>query len=223
MGSPLEPLLLGFSSGLVCLAACGPVLLPWLAAEGAGPRRTGALLARFLAGRLAGYLLFATAAWALGLALPLPAAGNAVFFGAVHLALAVALVTYLFSPARPDPAGCPGGVSARRGRELAGRFRTFGPAVLGLLTGLNLCPPFVVAGVRAAQLRSIAGALVFFLLFFAGTLAWFLPFLGVSAVRRFTGIRVVARFTTALVAAYYGYLALVTLGGALLHVWHDHS
>jgi hypothetical protein len=219
----LEPALLGFSSGLVCLAACGPVLLPWLASEGAGPRGTGALLARFLAGRLAGYLAFATAAWALGLALPLPAAPNAVLFGTVHLALAAALASYAFMTPRPGTGACPGGLPAGRLRALAARFRGLGPVVLGLLTGLNLCPPFLVAGVRAAQRHSLSGALEFFAVFFAGTLVWFLPFLGLGFVRRFTGLRVVARFTTALVAAYYGYLGVATLGGALLHVWHDHS
>ena len=223
MGSLAEPALLGFSSGLMCLAACGPVLLPWLASEGAGLRGTGALLGQFLAGRLAGYLGFATAAWALGLALPLPAGANAALFGAVHLALAAALASYALSTMQPQPEACPGGLSATRSRALAGRFRALGPAALGFLTGLNLCPPFLVAGVRAAQRHSLPGALEFFLLFFAGTLVWFLPFLGVGAVRRFTGIRAVARFTTALVAAYYGYLGVITLGGALLHAWHDHS
>jgi hypothetical protein len=223
IGSLTEPALLGFSSGLMCLAACGPVLLPWLAAEGAGLRGTGARLGQFLAGRLAGYLGFAIAAWALGLALPLPAGANAALFGVVHLALATALIRYALSTLRPRPEACPGGLSATRRRVLAGRFRALGPAALGFLTGLNLCPPFRVAGVRAAQRHSLPGALEFFLLFFAGTLVWFLPFMGVSAVRRFTGLRVVARFTTALVAAYYGYLGLVTLGGALLHAWHDHA
>jgi hypothetical protein len=223
MGPLAEPALLGFSSGLMCLAACGPVLLPWLVTAGAGPRGTSVLLGQFLAGRLAGYLVFATLAWALGLALPLPVSANAVLFGAVHLALAAALAWVVLSTLRPRPEVCPGGLSAARSRALAGRLRGLGPAALGFLTGLNLCPPFLVAGVRAAQRHSLSGALEFFLLFFAGTLVWFLPFLGVGAVRRFTGLRLVARFTTGLVAAYYGYLGFITLGGALLHAWHVHS
>jgi hypothetical protein len=223
MRSLAEPLLLGFSSGLLCLAACGPVLLPWLAAEGSGLRGTGVLLGQFLAGRLAGYLGFATAAWALGLALPLPAGQNAAVFGAVHLALAATLALYAFSSFRARATCCPGGLSIPRRRALAERFRSFGPAVLGLLTGLNLCPPFLVAGVRAAERHSLAGALEFFLLFFAGTMVWFLPFLGVGAMRRFTALPLVARFTTVLVAAYYAYLGVITLGGALLHAWHDHT
>jgi hypothetical protein len=222
-GTLAEPLLLGFSSGLVCLASCGPVLLPWLAAAGAGWRDTAALLALFLAGRLVGYLGFATGAWALGLALPLPGRWNSLVFAVAHLGLATALLLYALPLRRRRDPACPYGSGAAGRLALARRFRALAPAALGFLTGLNLCPPFVAAGVRAAEGRSLPGALGFFLLFFAGTALWFLPFLGIATLRRFSGITLVARLTTVLVAAYYGYLGSVTLGGTLLHVWHNHS
>jgi hypothetical protein len=208
-----EPLLLGFSSGLACLAACGPVLLPWLAAVGAGWGSTGARLAGFLAGRLAGYLVFATAAWVLGLALPLAGGPGVVLAAVVDVALGVLLAFFALRPVRPGAAPC--GVRARPGR--------LGPVTLGLLTGLNLCPPFVAAAVRAAQAHSLPAALGFFALFFVGTLVWFLPFLGVGAVRRLTAVPAVARFTVGLVAVYYGGRGIVTLTGVLLHVWHTRT
>lgn len=217
MNTLAEPALLGFSSGLVCLAACGPVLLPWLTAAGGGWRSTAALLALFLAGRLLGYCGFATAAWAIGLALPLPVRSNALMFAAVHLALATALLLFAVSARRVTVAGCPHGQAVSRRAALARRFRSLAPVVLGLLTGINLCPPFVAAGVRAAQRHNLPDALGFFLLFFAGTTIWFLPFVGVAALRRFSGIGVVARLTSAVVATYYGYIGAVALGGVLLH------
>jgi hypothetical protein len=214
-----EPLLLGFSSGLACLAACGPILLPWLAAAGAsgGPARgagTPARLAGFLAGRLAGYLGFAVVAWALGLALPLAGGPTVVLAAIVDVALGAMLGVYAARPAPP---------AARCGPAGRWRLRGLGPVAMGLLTGLNLCPPFVAATVRAAQAHSLAAALGFFTLFFAGTLVWFLPFLGVGAVRRFTAVPVVARFTAGVVAVYYGGRGIVTLTGVLLHVWHARS
>lgn len=209
-GAIVEPLLLGFSSGLACLAACGPVLLPWLAAAGAGWGGTGARLAGFLAGRLAGYLVFATAAWALGLALPLAGGPGVVLAAVVDVALGALLAFYALRPARPGLAPCDA-------RTRTGRL---GPVTLGLLTGLNLCPPFVAAAVRAAQAHSLPTALGFFALFFAGTLVWFLPFLGVGAVRRFTAVPAIARFTAGLVAVYYGGRGIVILTGVLLHAWH---
>ncbi len=209
-----EPLLLGFSSGLACLAACGPILLPWLAAAGAGWGGTTARLAGFLAGRLAGYLGFAVVAWALGLALPLAPRSGIVLAAVVDVALGAMLAFYAVRPVRPVG---PCGPMARR------TPRGIGPVVLGLLTGLNLCPPFVAAAVRAAQTHSLPAALGFFALFFAGTLVWFLPFLGVGAVRRFTAVPTVARFTAGLVAVYYGGRGIVTLTGVLLHVWHGRT
>ena len=217
MGTLAEPALLGFSSGLICLAACGPVLLPWLAGAGAGWRGTAALLTLFLAGRLLGYLGFAIVTWALGLALPLPARSNAVVYAVVHLGLAAALLLFAVPARRARPAPCPPARARWRGRAVAGRFGFLAPAVLGFLTGLNLCPPFVAAGVRAAERHSLMGALAYFALFFAGTLVWFLPFLGSAALRRLSGIGLVARLTAAVVAVYYVYLGTVTLGGALLH------
>jgi Cytochrome C biogenesis protein transmembrane region len=217
MRALVEPVLLGFSSGLVCLASCGPVLLPALAAAGGGWRGTGALLGLFLAGRLAGYLGFAAAAWALGLALPLPARSSAWVFGVVHLALAAALLLFVLLPRRPRAAPCPEGRGLRARVALARRCRAFAPAAMGLLTGLNLCPPFVVAGVRAAEAPSLAAALGFFVLFFVGTTVWFLPFLGLAPAGRLTAVGTVARFTAVVVAAYYAYLGAVTLGGALIH------
>jgi hypothetical protein len=37
-----------------------------------------------------------------------------------------------------------------------------GALALGFLTGINLCPPFLVAGLRAAQLEHLSAALLFF-------------------------------------------------------------
>jgi hypothetical protein len=217
IGTLAEPLLLGFSSGLACLAACGPVLLPWLAAEGAAGRPVAAPLVRFLAGRLAGYLGFACVAWALGLALPLAPTSHALLYGCVHLALAGLLLAHVL-PLRRRPVACAVPVGGRGG--LARWARAAGPAALGLVTGLALCPPFLVAGVRAAEARSLAGALGFFALFFAGTLVWFLPFFGARFARALPGLRPVAVVTTALVAAFYATAGAVTVGGTLLHVWH---
>ncbi len=214
-----EPLLLGFSSGLACLAACGPVLLPWLAAAGAGWAATGARLAGFLAGRLAGYLGFAAAAWAAGRALPLAGAPRVAVAAGVDVALGVLLALYAARPA--SPAVC-AARPAGRAHRWAAPFRSsaLGPAARGVLTGRSLCPPLLAAAVRAAETRSLPAALGFFTLFFAGTLVWFLPFLGIGAVRRFAAVPTVARFTTGLVAVYYGGRGLVTLTGVLLHVWN---
>lgn len=209
MGGVAEALALGFGSGPVCIASCGPVLLPWLGAEPRELRATSRLLALFLGGRLAGYLAFAVVAWAAGLALPVDAHTRTLVFGLANFGLAALLGFSAFVPRRT----CRRPADERETHlyQIGSRDRFRPPAALtlGFLTGLNLCPPFVTAGVRAAAARSLPGALMFFTFFFAGTAVWFLPALAVSPLRRFSAVPAVARMTMAALAVYYAYLGVV--------------
>jgi sulfite exporter TauE/SafE len=218
MVSVAEALALGFGSGPVCLASCGPVLLPWLGAEPRELRATGRLLGLFLGGRLAGYLGFAVVAWAAGLALPLDARTRTLVFGLANFGLAALLgVSACFprrrcvraadeSQTRLYQIGSAEGIGSPRDV-----FRSPTAVTLGFLTGLNLCPPFVTAGVRAAATHSLLGALAFFMVFFVGTSVWFLPSLAVSPLRRFSVVPTVARMTMAALALYYAYLGIVAV------------
>ncbi|MDP3001269.1 MAG: sulfite exporter TauE/SafE family protein [Bryobacterales bacterium] len=203
-----EAALLGLASGPACLASCGPVLTPWLVAERAGWRRAFGLLSVFLGGRLAGYLLFAVAAGLAGATMPLGARERALLFAAAHLGLAATLVAYGLRPRRRAE---PPLVTIGPAR------RSWMPVLLGLFTGLNLCPPFVVAAVRAMETGSVTGAVLFFLAFFAGTAVWFVPFAALGALRVAETVATVARFTMLALAAYYAYLGILTLLGRLLH------
>lgn len=218
MSGLAEAVFLGLASGPVCLGSCGPVLLPCLAAESAGLRRTAGLLSVFLGGRLAGYLAFAALAWAAGLAAPIDPHSRALLFGIANLGLAVVLVWYGWFSRRHGRAGRqPPGQELYR-IEARPRSRPSAAAALGLFTGLNLCPPFVVASVRAAETRSLPSAMVFFLLFFAGTTVWFLPALAVSSLRRINAAATVARMIMLLLAAYYAYLGVMSLWWRVSHV-----
>lgn len=204
-----EAALLGLASGPACLASCGPVLAPWLVAERPGWRRTVVLLPVFLGGRLAGYLLFATAAGLAGAALPLEGARRALLFAAARLGLAAVLAVYALRPrrGRPEPALV----------SIGGARPGWTPVLLGLFTGVNLCPPFVVAAVRAAESGSVPGAVLFFLAFFAGTAVWFTPFAALGALRLAATVATVARYTLLALATYYAYVGILTLLGRLLH------
>ena len=213
----VEAVALGLASGPVCLASCGPVLLPWLAVEREGTHAMARLLSLFLGGRLAGYLLFAALAWAAGQAVPVGDASRALVFGIANLILAATLGLYAWAPWKACPAG--------RGRnqdslqQIQSEVKSRPPAtfLLGFLTGLSLCPPFIAAGVRAAETRSLSGALLFFLLFFAGTAVWFLPAVAISPLRRIPAAAAVARIILGLIAIYYAYLGIISLSWRLLH------
>jgi len=204
-----EALLLGLATGPVCLASCGPVVLPWMLVQPQGLRVHARQMTLFLAARLAGYLLFASLIWAAGAAIARSWSDHTWMFGAIQVLLAGGLLVYAAGwphahcvIARSD---APGLVQIASPPTQSPQPRARGAVMLGFLTGINLCPPFLVAGVRAAQLPTLAGALFFFALFFAGTAVWFMPFLSLGVVRRTPSFLTVARMAAVLLACWYGF------------------
>jgi sulfite exporter TauE/SafE len=206
-----EALVLGLASGPACVASCGPVLVPSLLAERAGLRLNTRYLTVFLATRLVGYLLFAAVAWELGALVSLPPSARSFIFAVTHVLLACVLLTYAYSVGRPCAHSCAGSELVTIGG--ARNHRIPGAAVLGFLTGVSLCPPFVAAGVRAAEAASVAAAVLFFAVFFLGTSIWFVPFAGLGWVRRNEGVTTVARMAMVLIAFSYLYAGVTTLIG----------
>jgi Cytochrome C biogenesis protein transmembrane region len=206
-----EALVLGIASGPACVASCGPVVVPSLLAERTGLRINVLYLSAFLGTRLLGYLVFAAVAWQLGSFVSLQLTTHSWFFGLIQLLLACVLVRYTYSVGRT----C---VHSSTHSELvtiaeAGKHRIPGAAVLGFLTGVSFCPPFAVAGVRAAQMASMPAALLFFTVFFLGTSAWFVPLTGLGWLKRNEAVTTVARMAMVLIALYYLYVGLTTLIG----------
>jgi len=213
MAAPIilgEAFLLGLASGPACVASCGPVVVPSLLSEGAGWRLNARYLTLFLSTRFLGYLLFAVIAWELGvLASPAPAT-RALLYGAIHILLALTLFWYASSIGR-----CFQACAASRLVNIAGtgKHAVPGAAVLGFLTGVSLCPPFVAAGLRAAELGNLFAALLFFAVFFVATTLWFVPFVGLGCVQRNESVIFVARTAIVLVAIYYLIAGIAMLAG----------
>jgi sulfite exporter TauE/SafE len=202
----LEPLLLGLSSGTVCLAFCAPVLVPYLLGEGGSIRRDAVVLTEFLLGRLAGYVLFALAAWLIGFSLLPSGAWRGFVFGPAYLVLSVLLIIYGFITPR---SWC----AARAVPPFAGA--SFLPLVLGFLTGINVCPPFLMALTRAADAKSALDSVRFFLVFFVGTAVYFVPMPLFGALGSARVLKTVGRLAAGIIGVYYLYVGLVTLYGGM--------
>jgi sulfite exporter TauE/SafE len=210
-----EAVALGIASGPVCLAACGPVLVPTLLAGNRGIRPAANYLTVFLAARLIGYLLFAAIAWQLGTLISLPAGPRLLLTAAVYTLLAIALLWYAWSSRLTPAHACAVPKLVHIGDPAPHQIAA--PAALGLLTGLNLCPPFLAAGIRAAQSASMMQALAFFALFFIGTSVWFVPFTAIGCVARNEAVITVARITMGLVALYYLFLGISLFAGGRIY------
>ena len=206
-----EALTLGLASGPACVAACGPVLVPALLTERPGLRPNARTLAVFLGARLLGYLLFAVVAWEVGTLASLLPAHRLLLSGVVNVILAGVLIWYAWSAGRPCGGACAEQKLVNIGATRS--HRASGAAVLGLLTGLSLCPPFVAAGLRAAQVGSMIQAVLFFTFFFVGTTIWFVPFAGFGCIVRNQAVITVARMTMVLIALYYLLMGIAMLMG----------
>ena len=168
-------------------------------------------LSTFLGARFLGYLLFAAVAWELGALVSFRPAPQMMLIGVIHVLLACVLLWYAYSVRRTCAQSCSASELVSIG--VIEKRKVSGAAALGFLTGLSLCPPFVVAGVRAAELGSMAAALLFFAVFFVGTSVWFVPFVGLGCVTRNEAVTTVARMAMVLIALYYAYLGVTMLLG----------
>jgi sulfite exporter TauE/SafE len=194
----IEAVLLAISTGPYCLVSCAPVTLPFLFAEEMNGRQNAQYVGLFLAGRMAGYLLFAVFLWIIGRVLfsffSTPAGQIAHI--AVYLILGLVMIVSGIAYTFPGLKMCAIAGLNRRAREKATLF--------GFLTGLNLCPPFLAAAARVLEKANLAWGIGFFLVFFAATSVFFLPFFGVFWMQKHMDqIRVISRIALILVGAFY--------------------
>jgi sulfite exporter TauE/SafE len=200
---PFEAFLLGLSTGSYCVLTCAPLTLPFLFAEPNCPRRNAGLVGLFLAGRLLGYLL-------VGLILGLT--GFLVLkYLDPGLERILALVAY----------GLAGAVLLVQGLSYTGKFRrlcavsrikAFGrnAVLLGLVSGLSVCPPFLTAAGRVlgsgatGDPGTIGAGVLYFLCFFLGTTLFFAPLFGIPLLKRFQDkLAGIARVAMLLMGGYF--------------------
>ena len=153
----------GLSVGPVCVLHCGVFHGAFLARHAHARRRDNALLgAALLTGRLGAYLLF-------GLLLGLVATSGVVAVKPAVLTfiLGCLMLAYAVLPRRKSKRCACGPLSA----NLVG-----GAALLGFVSGLSPCPPFLASGLIALRSHGVGSAILTLLAFFAGSSIFLLPF-----------------------------------------------
>lgn len=215
--------LLGLASGGACLAYCAPVLIPYLMGEGRSIRGNALLVGGFLGGRLVGYLAFAVLAWAAHIAVGEDLPCRALATGIVTIVLAVLLIAYGFAEQRE---GCRVRTTHHSSscmpkkrwcvvRTLRHQNPWLAAVLLGLLTGVSLCPPFLLAFGSAAQLPRVWQSLLFFGAFFVGTSVYIVPLPLVGLAGRHDAIRTVGRLAAGVAGMLYLYSGLTNIIGAI--------
>lgn len=179
-----EAFVLGLSMGPACLGYCSPVFIPLVAAERHSSwRDTAGIVGLFLLGRLAGYSLVGIVIGILGTFFLTGI--SAPVWGVVRITMGILMIVFGMTVDGTGMKWCPA--------QWRGRKSLLFSAALGLLTGLNLCPPFGVAITGAAATASVAKAVYYFWAFFAGTAIYFVPFVLISPIARKDAFRQVAR------------------------------
>jgi len=161
---------LGLATGPACFAACAPLLAPWLCAEAQpGLAANLASLGRFLAGRFLAYLAMGAAAGGLGASL---GAELPPWLPAAALGLtALLMLAYALTKSFPKLSVCP--ALSRWGSPQRMPF------CLGLLAGINICPPFLAGLAVSLALGSAWAGAAFFAAFFLATSLYLLPVMGI--------------------------------------------
>jgi hypothetical protein len=157
----------------------------------------------FLSGRLIAYLLFGAASHLAGHML----GHRTVFMNGVlplgELLLGGLMLGHALGLALPHASLC------RTTLALFNRNRLLFTA--GFCTGINICPPFLLALTQAMRSPSLLGSLLFFLIFFLTTTIYLVPFVFSGMAARNRELRSAARIACGLGGAWFVYRGLALL------------
>lgn len=205
--------LLGLANGATCLAYCAPILVPYLLGEGKNIRQNSFILGQFLLGRLLGYLIFAVAARFISPYITMLPVSREILMGLVYMILAVVLYVY----SRKDFQGPSCAARSFTGitSGVMDKYPAMMPILMGSLTGLNLCPPFLLVFADALGTQSMVESMLYFFMFFLGTTIYFLPTPFIGALKKFPPLRSIGKMVAILMAGYYFYIGLIMMIGGI--------
>jgi sulfite exporter TauE/SafE len=185
------------------------VLLPFILGEGTTILQNAKSVGLFLGGRLAAYMSVGFLSGMLGLTLVHDSLQNKFIFGAIYSLLALFMIAYGFYRFREI---CLGQKQKELQQKLS-RWPLAIPLAGGFVTGLNLCPPFLLAITGAVETHKLAGSILFFIMFFLGTSLFFVPMPFLGYFKRKQVLQVIGKFAAILAGILYLYKGVMSLIG----------
>ena len=181
--------LAGLSVGVYCLGLCLPVFLPILLSKKRDVKKSFWLVAEFSLGRLLGYLFFGLIFGWLGQTIKSNLIHQIV--GLANLWLGISMV--LYSLGAINQKFCPGKVF----NYLKWTF------LVGFLTGVNICPPFLASLTYVFNLRDAFLSLIYFFAFFLGTSTYIVPAAIFGFFSKFPWLQKLGQISGFLVGFYF--------------------
>jgi sulfite exporter TauE/SafE len=190
-----EGFLLGLTTGTTCLATCGPVYAPYLTQYSRTLPKSLLAILELSAGRFISYLVVGAAAGLIGRQVDFEGKGLITATG--YCLFSVFLLITAFRTRRRDQ-NCPMG----RWTGIVDR-----PLVLGILTGINICPPFLLALTKTFQGSGPLAGMTLFAAFFVGTSLFLLPISAFGLLGSQKLFRSIARWAAVAVSVWFLILA----------------
>ncbi len=181
--------LAGLSVGVYCLGTCLPVFLPVLLSQEQTPKTSFRLVIEFSLGRLVGYLTFGLIFGYLGQIITNTPTHQIVALA--NIWTGILMIVYSL------------GVIDKKFCSFLPFQKIKWPLLLGFLTGVNVCPPFLASLTHVFNLRDAISSLTYFLLFFLGTSTYIVPTALLGTFTRLGWLPKLARFSGIAVGIYF--------------------
>jgi len=179
----------GLSTGVYCLGLCLPVFLPLLLSQKRTTKSSFLVLVEFSFGRLLGYLFFGLIFGWIGQSVE----NNLIHYLAAIANVWIGILMILYSLGNIDKKLC----------SIKIFYKLKWPFLLGLLTGVNVCPPFLGSLVYVFNLKDIATSLFYFFMFFLGTSIYIIPAAFLGVFTKVKPLQKLARISGVIIGLYF--------------------
>ncbi len=189
----IEGFLLGLSTGTICLVTCTPIYLPYLLTEKRQLKKSLIAVFQISVGRFFSYAAFGAAAGFTGSKI---AGIDRSFYASIaYILLSVYLVlTTIRTHKKHHSCSIPKYTRFTRNAIL-----------LGVLTGLNFCPSFLIALSKSIDLGGIMAGTLLFTGFFFGTSVFLIPLAFVGLLTKVRNMTNLARVASVIIAVWFLY------------------
>ena len=187
----IEGTVLGLTTGTACLVTCSPIYLPYLISEDRKLSKSIIAVLEISAGRFVSYLAFGAIAGYTGA--QIASVNRELFTSIAYILLSAYLVLSAVRTSKK--------AKSCHVPKMA-RFTQSG-IILGILTGINFCPSFLIALSKAVDLGGAFSGMMLFLGFFFGTSIFLLPLAFIGQISKVSKMKMVAQYASILVAIWF--------------------
>jgi len=195
----VEGFLLGIGTGATCLATCSPVYLPYLLNEERKLSKSLLVITEISLGRFISYIAFGALAGYAGSSIA--NVNRTVFTAVAYILLSVYLVLSAVRTRQHDK-------KCHIPKAAAFTKNAF---ILGILTGINFCPSFLIALSKAVNLGGPISGMSLFLGFFVGTTLYLIPMAFIGMLAKVKQMKTMAQLASILIAIWFCYQGVTNL------------